>query len=303
VISQCNQHQLAERITHLQTLPALDKTHLDELESIDAQLTKILIKADKHCKPPHPDPWSPELDQAYLRHRLWTITLSAEHNQRNMSDITDAIRARLRPSTEDAEDSTRSTLANLRRAQKQLRRVKREADKLRKEHLEKLLNEAKAANRKKKSAILKHLIQAEQNRRCYCAFRQHTKPKSAGGLAYITTTDDDTGEQTTIMEREDMDTTLLEYSRQHFAAAQGTPFTVEPLQHLLQYDGLTPFGLRVLQGKAPLEELQVDEPTKALLQHLCSKHPDEERLHPLIYEELQEGIKKWPETTMTSPSG
>ena len=27
------------------------------------------------------------------------------------------------------------------------------------------------------------------------------------------------------------------------------------------------------------------------------------RDHPLLYEELQEGIKKWPERTTTSPSG
>jgi len=181
--------------------------------------------------------------------------------------------------------------------------VKREADKLRKQHLEKLLNDAWATNRKKKLTILQHLIRAEQNRRCYSAFRQHMKPKSAGGLAYITTTDVESGKKTTIMDRDDMDITLLDYSRQHFATAQGTPFTVEPLQHLLHYDGLTPFGTRILKGKAHLEELPIDEPTKALLKHLKSKHPDDDRSHPLIYEELQEGIKKWPENTMTSPSG
>jgi len=165
------------------------------------------------------------------------------------------------------------------------------------------MNEARAANREKCSAILKHLIQAEQNRRCYSAFRQHTKPKSAGGLAYITTTNEGNGERMTIMDSEEMDVTLLDYSRQHFATAQGTPFTVEPLQHLLQYDGLTPFGTRVLQGKAQLDELPVAESTKALLQHLKSKNPADEQLHPLIYDELQEGIKKWPEKTTTSPSG
>jgi len=31
--------------------------------------------------------------------------------------------------------------------------------------------------------------------------------------------------------------------------------------------------------------------------------PSSPRMHPLIYKELQNGIKKWPEKTTTSPSG
>jgi len=124
VISKCNQYQLAERITYLKSLPNLDSTHLDELERIDTKLTKILIDADKHCQPPNQDSWSPELDQAYLRHRLWTIELSAQRNQRDMSDITNAIRARLCPSPADEAEQHRSASANLRHAQKQLWRAK-----------------------------------------------------------------------------------------------------------------------------------------------------------------------------------
>jgi len=78
---------------------------------------------------------------------------------------------------------------------------------------------------------------------------------------------------------------------------------VEPLQHLLQYDGITPFGNRVLCGHAQLDDLPLDEPTRALLAHLQGKTTDDKRDHPLIYEELQNGIKKWPENTTTSPSG
>jgi len=89
-----------------------------------------------------------------------------------------------------------------------------------------------------------------------------------------------------------MNHTLLEYSRTHFAMAQGTPFTVEPLTHLLQYDGLTVFGDRILQGCVDLEALPIDEATRTLLANMCDKtKPDDEREHPLIYAELQNGIK------------
>jgi len=130
-----------------------------------------------------------------------------------MSNATNAIWAQLCPSPEDEAEKHRSISANLRHAQKQLCRIKREAENLQRQHLEQLLNEARAANRCKKSTILQHLIRAEQNRRCYQTFRQHTKLKLAGGLAYITTMDANTGAKNTILDHEEMDTTLLEYSR------------------------------------------------------------------------------------------
>jgi len=100
-----------------------------------------------------------------------------------------------------------------------------------------------------------------------------------------------------------MNEALLDYSHNHFATAQGTPFTVEPLSHLLNYNGITKFGRLVSQGRANIAELLLDEATQALLNHLKSKQPNQESSHPLMYEELQNGIKKWPEKTTTSPSG
>jgi len=96
-----------------------------------------------------------------------------------------------------------------------------------------------------------------------------------------------------------MNHTLLEYSCTHFAKAQGLPFTVDLLQRLLNYDGLTPFGNQIFNGRAALEHLPLNAPTKALLQHmrnkLLSPYPQS---HPMLYEELQQGIKKWPEKTL-----
>jgi len=94
--------------------------------------------------------------------------------------------------------------------------------------MEEILNQALAAKQQKKSQALKYLIQAEQNRQCYARFRQHTKPKSAGGLAYINVTTAD-GMTAPILEQGELETTLLEHSHTHFAQVEGSPFTVEPL--------------------------------------------------------------------------
>ncbi len=150
---------------------------------------------------------------------------------------------------------------------------------------------------------LTYLIHAEQNRCCFAEFRNHTKPKSAGSLAYITKPSENEQQPITIIDNEEMNEALLEYSRTHFATAQGTPFTIEPLSRLLNYDGIMKFGNLVSQGRANLEELPLDEATQALLNHLKSKQTNQETIHPLVYKDLQNGIKKWPEKTTTSPSG
>ncbi len=193
---------------------------------------------------------------------------------------------------------------NLCHAQKALRAPKKEAASLHKQHLKAVLNKARTANKQKKSKALQHLISTEQNRHCYAAFWQTTKPKAQRGLAYITILDGN-NLPTTILDKNDMNQTLLEYSRTHFATAQGLlPFTVAPLNHLLDYDGLTKFENRVFQGQVDLTALPIDEPTQVLLQNMHDKmNPAAPQMHPLIYEELQNGIKKWPEQTTTLPSG
>jgi len=64
----------------------------------------------------------------------------------------------------DQLEAGRSMSANLQQATKALRAAKKEADALRKKHLEAVLNEALASNKTKKSKALANLIQAEQNR-------------------------------------------------------------------------------------------------------------------------------------------
>jgi len=111
------------------------------------------------------------------------------------------------------------------------------------------------------------------------------------------------GTKQPLLDRNELETTLLEYSRTHFARAEGSQFTKEPLACLLQYDGLTPFGDRITRGGMIGNLYNLDKPTQAILEHLCRKTFTNTEPPNLDYEKLLEGIKKWPERTMTSPSG
>jgi len=80
------------------------------------------------------------------------------------------------------------------------------------------------------------------------AYRQHTKPKLAGSLAYLINNDLTKHTTTTILDYKDMEHTLLNYSCTHFAMVQGSPSTVAPLLHFLQYDGMTPSGNKICRA-------------------------------------------------------
>jgi len=97
---------------------------------------------------------------------------------------------------------------------------------------------------------------------------------------------------------------LLEHSHQHFCQAHGTPFTQLPLSNLLSFRGLTPFGEQIFQGCPIPEDIQLDPATWLLLTHQRSLlPPTEQDTHPLEFESLMNGIRKWPEHTTTLPSG
>jgi len=202
------QHQLTETIEWLQQCDSFTKQHHEELECIDTQITKIVLAADKACSPPNPAPWLPALNQAYLQHCLWSITLTVHCNQHKWKKSLPLYEPSL-PLPEDEQEHCQSILPNLCHAQKQFCKAKKEAEELHKKHLEALLNEAWAANQWKTSKTLTYLICPEQNCKCYAAYCQHTKPKSSSGVAFLTTTTDPNQPPTMILDPDDMNGTLL----------------------------------------------------------------------------------------------
>jgi len=234
-------------------------------QAIDTQLMQILPMLSKNKCTMVTRP------QSYLQHQFWSIKFSAKCNNKDMKDVLQALQARLHPSPEDHLELTRSLSENLCHAQKVLQKQKQEADLLRKQHIEVQLQQSNCIKQAKKPKALWHLIQDEQNWPCYASLRQHTKPKLSGSLAYGTWQEPNEQHPTILLDKEELDDTLLECSQQHFTIAQGTPFTTEPLLHLLHYNGLMPFGDRILHGCNDYAHLPFDKLTKTLLKHMKDK--------------------------------
>jgi len=77
-----------------------------------------------------------------------------------------------------------------------------------------------------------------------------------------------------------------------------------PLSQLLRHDGLTDFGQQINAGTAAIDDLDIDEDTKAPLWHQQScVQPNQSRFTSMPCKEMRmDSFCKWPERTMTSPS-
>ncbi len=131
------------------------------------------------------------------------------------------------------------------------------------------------------------------------------KPRTASSLTRLLVPDEsDSTKWKTIINLEEMETSLIDYCQEHFKEAHGSPYTIPPLSTLLNPDSLTPFGRQVLQGTADLQQLDVSHHTKLLLHHQRAWPQSHlPRFHNLTFDDMLTGFRKWPERTSTSPSG
>jgi len=168
-----------------------------------------------------------------------------------------------------------------------------------------LLREARAAKDNNRKSLILGLKHAEETRRCFALVRATLNPSTPGGLTHLLIPDKhDHLQWVRVSEVADMDDLLLEHSRQHFRQAHGTPFTKPPLSTLLGFDGLTPFGDQIFQGAPIPDDLNIIPATRLLLLHQRSLlKPHERNTHPLEFDALMQGFRRWPECTTTSPSG
>ena len=81
----------------------------------------------------------------------------------------------------------------------------------------------------------------------------------------------------------------------HFAQAEGTPFTIEPLKSLVGDTGFSEFCDQLLDGTANLDSLDVPEYTKLFLKHLWHKVVEDPSADELTYEGVLKGFLSWYE--------
>ena len=182
-----------------------------------------------------------------------------------------------------------------------------------------LYERAKAAandGKSKLESILKCLKHHERTRRLFRKLRAVLNPRERIGLMSLwVPTPSDNGEPiapkdaevwSTVTDPKEVESHIISQSKKHFQQAQGTPFTIAPLNNIsTAHDNLT---AEILKPGLPQEWQNVspsgwNDETVRFIERLTRDESIPAIDSNIDMEEFKKGIRKWKEKTATSPSG
>ena len=314
VVEECVREDLLYRTQTLMDISPADwspEDHGKTLDNIDKIFHDALLRADRLCHRLSKCPWTPAIHAAYLVRRYWELRVTARKRQRNLSHVLEPLESIL-GADRFLQNPLRSDTGQLRVAKQELHRLRVDARKLREEFLTKQLDEAIQADEQKRIKALRNIKKSEAKRRVWNMTKRHVKQgqQTGGGLSYIRVPVDPTAnvndpstQWREVHDPEEMEQYLLSHTQKHFAQAEGTPSTLEPLRSLLDYDGLSDFAKDILTSRADLRALDTDEFTKLLLENLASVNNPIMEAGEFTFDEFCKGFRNWREATTTSPHG
>jgi hypothetical protein len=307
-------HNIYERIHKLSMMTTEELvTQQDELNLIDQTRAEGMIAAEKKACQRRPFAWSPKLKKCILLAFLWKQALSMHRTGINRQKVLQ----KLAEATNDFSIfndtlTLKSCSKALRAAQKELREAKKNHESLRQQFLvERQIELSDDPNQKVNQQIVQRIQRAEAKRRSHARIKTAMTDTTKGGLTHIivpkgSQPDDYPYEPETVTEWEKIyDPKLIEQyilarNKAHFSQAQGTPFTIPPLDKI-GHAADTDEADQILRGEIPDSFSGADEFALKILREIGSSN-----LPPLQIqfetEQIKQSFRKWKETTSTSPS-
>ena len=152
------------------------------------------------------------------------------------------------------------------------------------------------------SNIIKRIRRAEELKRGYAKLRYLLHPSTHTLVTRLEIPTDDTPpKQATswskITDPEEITHRLISRNTKHFGTAHGTPFTVPPLSTDLNWSATSPTHQHILQGTfSPYDDPLTNKLLDRLKQRIASGRPT------ISIQELIKRLRRWSESTTTSPS-
>ena len=315
-------HNIIERAADLFYLSGPMKRehqeYQDLLNKLDQQIVDIQLKAEtKCCKPRTKYDWSDEIHFHKIILNYWAIKRKAITKKKDVRAVTQEIYLSLPDKYRQFIDIARGPpLRNCLKIKEKIRLLMAQHRK----HLEQLQqdefdNEAAFTGTTSEQVKLKK-ERMKKDKKLYTSLRQHFHPCTRSGISHILLPDTDVdGNPTDDVDKahtwksetapKEILDKLMERNVRHFGQAQGSPFTTSPLIAKFGYDGMSYNGIQLSQaGIVPLGLDQISTATKDVLDRISnsdSRHPIEHNL--LTFDLFVSAIKKWRESTSTSPSG
>lgn len=284
------------------------------VEKLDKTLTQASLFAESAIKI-FPEPlWSVNIVRARMRVTFFKLCLAEIQHKRTVS----AAKQRLQHQYGSAFESY-STIGEclqlLRSAQKHLRQCLKNHRLHREQEFQSKIDKLMSMGDKDSKmmiTILRNIRKAEETKQMFKKLQTVLKTESEKTITQIqipaipTMDPQECTEWITLDIPEEIIDAIQQRNIKHFQQAHGTPFTIPPLSSALHYTAASGHQtMSILQGTYNMQQL--DESTQQILTRLSQIYTTN-----LEYPQLSSTIslsdmigklKKWPETTTTSPSG
>jgi hypothetical protein len=285
---------------------------------IDDQITRSLLSAEnKIARPPRP-PWSEKLHQASQQVRLWKIAKSGHLNELDISN-------QLNSAAADANfhGTFPTCIADINnrllKAQKILRTIRANAAEERQAFLQ-VLKERTALRKTPKDTDTTKALQCIErqlhSRQQFRKIRNVMEPDTQQALTKILVSRTESflhprigglqvdRETTALVDtRAELEAAILSRNQKHFAKAQGTPFTLPPLNAMGSHQHFD--ILHANDGQPPVLPPGSFRETAEVLAILteAANHPPPNWSATILFDDFIKGLLRWRESTSTSPSG
>lgn len=298
----CVDHNVFQRQRDLCVTP-----NPDLAESIDRTITRGMIAAEARCRHLGVDPWSVCLQKArlhveILKHALSMLRIGLDNRQK----IERLLGQYATPL--DIPDDLVSLKIALNAAQIVLRQVRNDAAEHRKTYLQSKVLAARVNQQPAKRKAAQRIAKAEDMKALHAKLRFISRDSDQqSGLnrlevPAVPNQDPKTcTEWTSVDTPEEITKYLLERNRNHFAQAQGTPFTVSPLKFQVDFGATTASCEAMLCGA--YDSTTFDTLTGLVIEHFQSATEMDKLASTITRKAMMDKYKFWPETTSTSPSG
>jgi hypothetical protein len=300
-------HNIYQRLNDLDQISeeSWQPENQEEYEACDTQHITGLVAAEKKVCRPKLYPWSPSFRDAANLKAIWSIMLSRARTNTPLSTSTkkwiqDTLHRDLTepPSIDECK-------AELRKAQQQLKNVKKRAHELRIEFLLQALDEATAASEEAREKAIRHITRSQEKLQSFARIRQIFKPMNQSGLSriLIPASATDGNEWEAVTHPDQIQEKLRQHNIQHFGMAHGTPFTCAPLT-CLNWEADSPEAEQLLRGELPCPLVGLENKHLEKMIHHIRDMPQLPEIEcQLTAAEVARGFRKWREATSTSPSG
>jgi hypothetical protein len=260
------EHKIFEKVEVLFIKSTLELNEEDksnmikQLDILDKIITTTMLRAERtQCKKRDPAYWSPALVQSNLRIQYWVVLNKARRQRtdptKRLQDIHDKMTDE---SIERIRNTTVTVKSALRKAIKEHGKLLKKHRELREEHLGKKREEICERGNGEQMVTLKSLIFREKNRQDFAFLRSIFKPNNNTGINNIDIPKTDGSDQwEKILEPTRIEKELLQYSKNHFGQAQSTPFTVDPIKSIFEYEGTNELIHNMIKKERYLQNLRL----------------------------------------------